>query len=203
MMRDELWRDNEANPEGGGGKPAASPKAPAKGSKPSDSELAARIRDLETALGAEEEAKSRAQAEKLAALETRYAIERVERARAQALVNFPKADQELLSEYPSQDPDAILAYAAKLHEKASLSMYSANGVPLPPTNQTDAMLSQQETQVRRWQTQIRNPHLRKQMDPIEAEQAYETFFARGWNSHMEERRRRAGLAIAPIPTPQQ
>src|SRR5215467_6636982 len=128
-------------------------------------DLTDRIRELELALGSEEEAKARAQAEKLQALESRYAVERVERARAQAQVQFPKADQELLSEYPSQDPDAILAYAAKLHEKAGLAMYSMDGVPIPPTNQTDAALSQQESQIRRWQHQIRNNHLRRTMDP--------------------------------------
>jgi hypothetical protein len=174
---------------------------PAKLKAPRDADLTARIRDLEAALGQEEQAKSEAQAAKLQALEQRYAVERVERARAQAQVQFPKADQELLAEYPSQDPEVILAYAAKLHEKAALSMYSMNGVPLPPTNQTDAALSQQESQIRRWQLQVRNNHLRKTLDPIEAEQAFETFFARAWNEHMDARRRRAGLPIAPVATP--
>lgn len=171
---------------------------PPKSRRKADADLTDRIRELEQALGAEEEAKNVAQSEKLQALEARYAVERVERARAQAQVQFPKADPELLAEYPSQDPEVILSYAAKLHEKAALSMYSMNGVPLPPTNASDAAMTQEESQVRRWQTQVRNNHLRKTLDPIEAEQAFETFFARGWNAHMEARRRRAGLPVAPI-----
>src|SRR6266699_1804528 len=184
------WRCFEEPKDGGQqGEP---PKSSGRKSSPVDSDLTARIRELELALGSEEQAKAQAQAEKLQALESRYAVERVDRARAQAQVQFPKADQELLQEYPSQDPDAILAYAAKLHEKAGLAMYSMNGVPMPPTNQQDAALSQQQSQIRRWQTQIRNNHLRKTLDPIEAEQAFETFFAKSWNDHMEARRRRAG-----------
>lgn len=169
--------------------------------KQANDDLTARIKELELALGSEEQAKQQAQAEKLQALEARYAVERVERARAQAQVQFPKADQELLSEYPSQDPEAILSYAAKLHEKASLAMYSMNGMPRPPSNAAEAAMSQEEGQIRRWQHQVRNNHLRKTLDPIEADQAFETFFARGWNEHMEARKRRAGLPIAPISAP--
>lgn len=196
-MFTHYWRWFEANKDQGGD-PAPS-KPPAR--KQANDDLTARIKELELALGSEELAKQQAQAEKLAALESRYTVERVERARAQAQVQFPRADQELLGEYPSQDPDAILAYAAKLHEKAQISLYSMNGVPMPPTNATDAALSQEESQIRRWKTQVRNNHLRKTLDPIEAEQAFETFFARGWNSHMQDRQRRAGMPVAPLPTP--
>jgi hypothetical protein len=191
-----LWRHLEAPKDQG--QQSDPPPKPAR--QKANDDLTARIKELELALGSEEQARAEAQAEKLQALEARYAVERVERARAQAQVQFPKADQELLAEYPSQDPEVILSYAAKLHEKASLAMYSMNGMPLPPSNASEAAMSQEESQIRRWQHQVRNNHLRKTLDPIEADQAFETFFARGWNQHMDARKRRAGLPIAPIST---
>jgi hypothetical protein len=198
-MRFELWRHFETPPDGGGAGGALS-RARAKADDPGD--VVKRLKDLEAALASEETAKREANAAKLAELEQKYAVERRERALAQVGVQFPLADRELVNEYPSQDPDQILAYAAKLHERAQLRNYDANGVPLPPTNQTDAALTAEETQVRRWQTQVRNNHLRKTLDPIDAEQAFETFFRRGWNAHMQARKQRAGMSIAPIPNPQ-
>lgn len=177
---------------GGGGKP---PKA--------TDDLGTRVKELEQALAGEVEQRLLLQKQEFDALQAKLTVERVERARQQARVQFPQADQELLTEYPSQDPDAILAYAAKLHEKAQLRIYDMNGVPLPATNQSDAALSAEQSQIRRWQTQVRHQHLRKQLDPIEAEQAFETFFRIGWNTHMDERKRRAGMAIAPLPNPNQ
>lgn len=173
---------------------------PKKSTRSSDGDnLGERVKQLESMLQAEQKAKDDLQRQELNALEERLATERVERARAQARVQFPSADQELLGEYPSNDPDAILTYAQKLHEKAQMRLIGANGVPLPPSNQTDAALSAQESQIRRWQTQIRNNHLRKGIDPIEAEQAFETFFANGWNSHMNERRRLGGHFVPTTP----
>ena len=168
----------------------------AKADDPGD--VVKRLKELETALQAEEEAKRTAQQAKLQELESKYAAERRERALAQVGVQYPMADRDLVNDYPSQDPDAILAYAARLHEKAQIRSYDANGIPLPPTNQTDAALTQEQSRIRRWQIQLRNNHLRKTMDPIEAEEAFETFFRKAWNDHMEARKRRAGLPVAPI-----
>jgi hypothetical protein len=191
-----VWRHYETPTDGGGG---AIAKARAKADDPGD--VVRRLKELETALAQEEEAKRTAQQTKMAELEQKLMGERRERALAQVGVQYPLADRDLVTEYPSQDPDQILAYAAKLHEKAQLRNYDANGVPFPPTNQTDAALTQEQSQLRRWQIQLRNNHLRKTMDPIEAEQAFETFFRRAWNDHMEARKRRAGMPVAPIAAP--
>lgn len=190
-----VWRHFETPTDAGG----ALAKARAKADDPGD--VVNRLKELEKALAAEETAKREANQAKLAELEQKYALERRERALAQVGVQYPLADRELVNEYPSQDPDMILAYAAKLHERAQLRNYDANGLPMPPTNQTDAALSQEQSQIRRWRTQVHNNHLRKTLDPIEAEQAFETFFRMGWNEHMEQRKRRSGMPVAPIPTP--
>lgn len=166
-------------------------------------DLTRRVRELEEQLSLEESAKLSAQQSTLQELEKKLGLERVERARAQARNQFRDADPELLAEYPSADPDEILRYAQKLHEKAQYRLAGMAGVPFPPTNQSDVALTAEEGQIRRWQTAVRNNHLRKTLDPIEAEQAFEVFFRRGWNSHMEERKRRAGLSIAPISAPSQ
>jgi hypothetical protein len=173
--------------------------ARAKAEDPGD--VVNRLRELEQALAGEEQAKREANATKLAELEGKYAQERRERALAQVGVQYPMADPELVREYPSQDPDQILAYASKLHEREQIrkAATDSNGFPFPPSNQTDAALSAEQAQIRRWQTQARNNHLRKTFDPIEAEQAFETFFRMGWNQHMEERKRRLGMPVAPIP----
>lgn len=189
------WRHFETpNDNKGGGVLAA---ARAKADDPGD--VVKRLRELEGALQAEESAKREANAAKLAELERKYAQERRERALAQVGVQYPMADRELVNEYPSQDPDQILAYAAKLHERAQLHNAHVDGLPFPPTNQTDAALTQEQSQVRRWQIQVRNNHLRKTMDPIEAEQAFETFFRKAWNEHMDARKRRSGMPVAPLP----
>lgn len=194
------WRHFDAPDDKG----AATDAPPARRTKSDDSaDVVKRLKDLETALAGEEEAKRLAQSQKLAELEQKYEAERRDRALAQVAVQYPSADRELVSEYPSKDPDAILAYASKLHEKAQMRIYDANGVPLPPSNQTDAALSAEESQIRRWQIAARHNHLRKQIDPIEAEQAFETFFRRSWNSHMDERRRRSGMPVASLPRPDQ
>jgi hypothetical protein len=164
-----------------------------------DPDLTARIKELELAAQREREERETLQRQEVAALETRLATEQVDRARAQARVQYPSADQELVNEYPTQDPEAILAYAAKLHERASMRL-SANGVPMPPSNQTDAALSGEQAQINRWRTQIRNNHLRRTMDPIEAEQAWNTFFTNAWNSHMEARKRLSGSFYTPQPS---
>lgn len=198
MNWNEIWRHFETPNDGGRGGALASARARAE--DPGD--VVKRLKELETALAAEETAKREANTAKLQELEQKYAAERRERALAQVGVQFPMADRELVQEYPSQDPDQILAYAAKLHERAQMQRaYTADGVPLPPTNQTDAALSAEQSQMRRWQIQLRNNHLRRTIDPIEAEQAFETFFRKGWNEHMEARKRRAGMSVAPIPAP--
>jgi hypothetical protein len=189
----EAWRHFDESPEG------ALAKARAKADDPGD--VVKRLKELETALASEETAKREANSAKLAELEQKYATERRERALAQVGVQYPLADRELVNEYPSLDPDQILAYAAKLHERAQIRQLDANGIPFPPSNQADAALTQEQSQVRRWQTQVRNNHLRRTLDPIEAEQAFETFFRKGWNDHMESRKRRAGMPVASIPNP--
>jgi hypothetical protein len=171
-------------------------------SKPAEGDLAARIKELEQLADRERTQREDFQRQEMAALEERLGNEQVERARAQARHQFPNADQELLSEYPSRDPEVILAYAQKLHDKAQYRMLSANGVPLPPSNQAEAGLSTEEAQVRRWQTQIRNNHLRKTMDPIEAEQAFEVFFSKAWNQHMQDRKRLSGMYVPGSSTQQ-
>jgi hypothetical protein len=190
-----LWRHYETPADKGGALAAARSKAEDPG------DVVKRLRELESALASEEQAKREANATKLAELEQKYAAERRERALAQVGVQYPQADQDLVREYPSQDPDQILQYAAKLHERAQIRQANTTGLPFPPTNQTDAALSAEQSQIRRWQTQVRNNHLRKTLDPIEAEQAFETFFRLGWNKHMEERKRRVGMPVAPITTP--
>lgn len=196
-MMTEFWRHFETpNDNKGGGTLAA---VRAKAEDPGD--VVKRLKELETALQAEETAKREANSAKLAELEQKYAQERRERALAQVGVQFPMADRELVNEYPSQDPDQILAYAAKLHERATIQNARVDGMPFPPSNQTDAALTQEQSQIRRWQIQVRNNHLRRTLDPIEAEQAFETFFRRGWNDHMQARKLRAGMPVAPIPSP--
>lgn len=173
-----------------------------KPTKAGDPDLAGRIKELELAAQREREERETLQRQEVAALETRLATEQIDRARAQARVQFPNADQELVNEYPTQDPDQILAYASKLHERASMRL-SANGVPMPPSNQTDAALSGEQAQIRRWQVQIRNNHLRRNLDPIEAEQAWNTFFTNAWNTHMEARKRLSGSFYQPSPSSSQ
>jgi len=189
------WRHFETPADKGGALAAARAKAEDPG------DVVKRLRELESALAAEEQAKRDANSTRLLDLEQKYAAERRERALAQVGVSYPLADQDLVREYPSQDPDAILAYAAKLHERAQIRQADSNGIPFPPSNQTDAAITAEQSQIRRWQTQVRNNHLRKTLDPIEAEQAFETFFRMGWNQHMEERKRRMGMPVAPIPSP--
>jgi hypothetical protein len=79
-------------------------------------------------------------------------------------------------------------------EQQQIERLRANtgGLPFPPSNQSDSALSGEEAQIRRWQTQLRSNYLRRQLDPVEAEQAFEIFFSRAWNQHMQSRRRLAG-----------
>ena len=194
-----IWRHLEQNDGASGGSGGGGALATARAKAGTSSEdLVTRLKQMEEAFAAEEAEKQAALHSRFAQMEQKLQTERRERALAQAANLYPKADRGLINDYPSQDPEAILAYAKRLDEMAVIRAYDANGVPVPPSNQTDAMLSAEQSQVRRWQTQIRNNHLRRTIDPIEAEQAFETFWRLGWNRHMDERKRRAGLTIAPI-----
>src|SRR5215472_11418083 len=111
-------------------------------SKPTktESDLVQRTKELEARFELERKQREEFQQTQLLQIQEKLAREQIERARAQARVQFPDADQELLSEYPSKDPDEILVYASKLHEKAQFRFMGLDGVPRPPTNASDAAL---------------------------------------------------------------
>lgn len=125
----------------------------------------------------------------------------VELARAQARVEFPQADLEVLNLLT--DPAAIATAAQRTHElaqRASSNGSPGNGAPVPASNAAGSAPSAEEVQLRRWQHQVRQRRTRgprTELEPYEAEDARDAFFRRSWNNHMEHRRAGRGNVGEP------
>jgi len=125
----------------------------------------------------------------------------MELARANARVEFPQADLELLATAISPEQAALIA--RRTHEAVAARVAASSEqqpAPVPPANSISAAESEEQRRLREAQYQIRRRHSRgprTTVEPWAAEDLRQDFFRISWNRHMEHRRTGRGDVGAP------
>lgn len=132
-------------------------------------------------------------------------VTKIQLARAQAMMDFPQADRELL-DLVGGTPEEIRTAAEKMHTKALAAAAAAAPAPTPaPTSaapiqpgaapvpgpdgaQPVTGESVESFEEKKLRTRLRSNTLRTQVDQAEAQIAYDNGFRRGWNQHMLDRK---------------
>lgn len=131
-------------------------------------------------------------------------MDKIKLARLQAIVEFPKADRELVEMF-SGSPEEIRAFAEKLQARAETTTPSpepplapapttapqvthAGPPPIPGPGEGAPPESEEDQEYRRTQAKIRSNRLRTMVDPAEVENFGDRSFVKTWNQHMQDRK---------------
>lgn len=112
-----------------------------------------------------------------------------ELALAQARLDFPKADAEILGTFQGT-PEAMRAMAEKLHTKEAereTALAAAAATPPAPTPGPGGATSPDEAKVARYR-ELQTKVMGRYAEPFEREEFLTLAFANGWNAHNAERK---------------
>jgi hypothetical protein len=104
---------------------------------------------------------------------------------AQAKIDFPKADAEILSAFEGT-AEALRGFAEKLHTK-TLELEARQAAPPTPTPGPGGSTSAEEAVATRYR-ELRTKVLGRYAEPHERQEFLDLAFAHGWNSHNVERK---------------